>query len=93
MAHARPHVLVRMGDAAFPARFLAAERSGTYFRVVAPGDVAAGDAVEVLSRPRHAVTVGLIAHLNHADRPGAKRLLEAAAADLVDEASPSSGPG
>ncbi|HEX3542710.1 MAG TPA: MOSC domain-containing protein [Acidimicrobiales bacterium] len=78
---------VRMGDAAFPARFLAAERSGTYFRVVAPGDVAAGDAVEVLSRPSHAVTVGTVAHLNHADRPAAKRLLEAAIAGLVDDAA------
>jgi MOSC domain-containing protein YiiM len=38
-------------------RFLAAGRPGCYLAVVQPGPVAAGDAVTVLSRPAHGVTV------------------------------------
>ena len=41
-------------------RFAEAGRPGTYLRVVTPGDVAAGDPVEVLSRPAHDVTVAIV---------------------------------
>lgn len=38
-------------------RFTQEGRTGTYFRVITPGAVAAGDEVTVLSRPDHDVTV------------------------------------
>jgi MOSC domain-containing protein YiiM len=40
-------------------RFTARGTSGAYLRVLEPGDVGAGDAVEVLDRPGHGVTAGL----------------------------------
>jgi len=66
---------LRMDDSRFPKRFLTAGRAGAYLRVVEEGDVAAGDGVELLSRPGHSLTIGLIAHLNHTDRARAERLL------------------
>ena len=41
-------------------RFTARGASGAYLRVLGTGDVGAGDAVEVVSRPDHGVTVGLL---------------------------------
>ena len=38
-------------------RFAQASRPGAYLRIVAEGSLAAGDAIEVLSRPEHGVTV------------------------------------
>jgi MOSC domain-containing protein YiiM len=38
-------------------RFTRAARPGTYFRVVEPGDVRAGDEVTVLHRPDHGVSI------------------------------------
>jgi MOSC domain-containing protein YiiM len=32
--------------------------TGTYLRVVVPGEIKAGDCIEVIRRPRHAVTIG-----------------------------------
>ena len=48
---------IRMGDARFPRRFQAEGRMGAYFRIIREGDVAAGDAIEVVSRPEHGVTL------------------------------------
>ena len=39
-------------------RFTAHGASGAYLRVLEPGDVGAGDLVEVLARPEHGVTAG-----------------------------------
>jgi MOSC domain-containing protein YiiM len=72
----------RMGTQKFPRRFLEAARAGTYFAVVQQGDVGAGDPIVSASRPPHPVTVGLIAHLNHADRQLAALLMEAVQAGL-----------
>lgn len=72
----------RMGDGRFPRRFLMGERAGAYLTVIEPGIVTAGDAIERLSRPPHPVTIGLIAHLNHADRQLASLLLQAAEAGV-----------
>ncbi len=41
-------------------RFTAHGASGAYLRVLETGDVGAGDAIEVVSRPHHGVTVGLL---------------------------------
>lgn len=72
----------RMGTQTFPRRFLEAARAGTYFSVVEQGDVGVGDRIESVARPAHPVTVGLIAQLNHADRPLATLLIDATRAGL-----------
>ena len=41
-------------------RFTLAAKPGAYFRVVVPGDIAAGDPIEVVSRPDHSVSVALL---------------------------------
>jgi MOSC domain-containing protein YiiM len=51
---------LRMGDPRFLKRFAAAGRPGTYLRVIEEGDIGAGDAVEVVSRPDHGVTSALV---------------------------------
>lgn len=39
--------------------FSDAGRSGTYLRIVQDGDVGAGDAIEIVHRPQHGLTVGI----------------------------------
>jgi MOSC domain-containing protein YiiM len=56
---------LRMGDPRFPKRFGAAGRPGSYLAVEVAGEVGAGDAVDVLSRPDHDVTVGELALGSH----------------------------
>jgi MOSC domain-containing protein YiiM len=68
---------LRMGDPTFLKRFAAARRTGTYLRIVAEGDVGAGDLVEQVSRPSHGVTIRLFAEAYLGDRSLAPRLLEA----------------
>jgi MOSC domain-containing protein YiiM len=48
---------IRVGDQRFVKRFFAALRMGAYLRVVREGDVGAGDAIEILDRPHHNVTL------------------------------------
>ena len=48
---------IRMSDPRFPRRFQRVGRMGVYLRVVREGDVGAGDAVAVASRPGHGVTM------------------------------------
>jgi MOSC domain-containing protein YiiM len=52
---------VRFGDPKMLKRFAQASRPGAYLRIVEEGSVGAGDAVEVLHRPEHGVTVQLVA--------------------------------
>ncbi len=49
----------RMEVPGWIARFVAAGRPGAYLRVVAAGEVRAGDPVEVVHRPDHDVTIGV----------------------------------
>jgi MOSC domain-containing protein YiiM len=51
---------LRMGDPRFLKRFAAAGRPGAYLRVIHEGDIGAGDQIDVLSRPAHAVTSALV---------------------------------
>jgi MOSC domain-containing protein YiiM len=48
---------IRLGDDEFPRRFMEAGRPGAYLRIVREGDVGAGDAITVTSRPAHGVTL------------------------------------
>jgi MOSC domain-containing protein YiiM len=48
---------VRMGDPRFVRRFAQAGRPGAYLRIAREGELGAGDAVEVVARAEHGVTV------------------------------------
>jgi MOSC domain-containing protein YiiM len=58
-------------------RFTAEARPGAYLRIVQEGEVGAGDAVTVLRRPEHGVTIGEVFRALTGDRSLAHRLLEA----------------
>jgi MOSC domain-containing protein YiiM len=51
---------LRFGDPLMLRRFAQASRPGAYLRIVREGELGAGDEVEILSRPAHGVTVGLV---------------------------------
>jgi MOSC domain-containing protein YiiM len=48
----------RMQEPKWVKRFAVRGATGTYLRVVVPGEIQAGDRVEVIRRPRHTVTIG-----------------------------------
>lgn len=66
-----------LGDPTMVRRFAHARRPGIYFRIVEPGDVGAGDPVELVSRPEHGVTVELVNEAVLHDHSLAARALEA----------------
>jgi MOSC domain-containing protein YiiM len=74
---------LRMGDNRFGKRFLAAARPGAYLRILEEGELGAGDAVEVVRRPEHDVTMRLMMLAARVDRTRLPELL--AAPDLTDE--------
>jgi MOSC domain-containing protein YiiM len=51
---------IRMGDDAFPGRFAEAGRPGAYLRIVTPGDVGAGDAIEVRAADEPAIPLSAL---------------------------------
>jgi MOSC domain-containing protein YiiM len=67
---------IRFGDPLMVRRFGEAVRPGAYLRIVTPGSLEAGDAVDVIDRPAHGVTVGLVSRAIVLD----ESLLAAAAA-------------
>jgi MOSC domain-containing protein YiiM len=50
----------RFGDLGMVKRFAEASRPGAYMRIVTEGELGAGDALEVLSRPEHGITVAFV---------------------------------
>jgi MOSC domain-containing protein YiiM len=48
---------IRMRDSGFVDRFEQAQRFGTYLRIIEDGTLAAGDAIEVIGRPGHGLTI------------------------------------
>lgn len=50
----------RVGERGWLKTFTAAARPGAYLKVIAPGEIAAGDPIEVVHRPEHPVTVALV---------------------------------
>ena len=73
----------KMGDQRFVKRFAKALRLGTYLRIVEPGEVAAGDPIEVVERPEHDVTIGLLGRVLFEDSSLGPRIL---AADALTDA-------
>ncbi len=75
---------LRMGDSRFGKRFSAAGRPGAYFRIVEEGELGAGDAIEIVRRPDHDVTMSFMMHAALVDKSRLGELL-AAAPELTDE--------
>ncbi len=69
---------IRMEDPGFPAVFSAADRPGSYLRIVEEGWLAAGDRIEIGTPPEHGLTVADIARIYHRDHQEAGRFVEAA---------------
>ncbi|MDH6225483.1 MULTISPECIES: MOSC domain-containing protein [Streptomyces] len=66
-----------MGEPQWVKRFTAKGVPGAYFRVVTPGEIRAGDAIEVVRRPDHDITIALSFRALTLDRGLLPRLLEA----------------
>ena len=66
----------RMEDDAFLRRFTEAGRPGAYLRIVREGELGAGDAVEVTSRPEHGMTVGDVLRIYSRDRDEVAKLID-----------------
>ena len=69
---------LRMDDSTFVRRFAAAGRPGAYLRIVAEGDVGAGDEIRIGAVPAHGLTVGDVARIYHHDRRSARQLVDVA---------------
>jgi MOSC domain-containing protein YiiM len=52
---------LRFGDGRMLRRFAHASRPGAYLRIVREGELGPGDAIEVVDRPGHGVTIALVA--------------------------------
>ena len=66
-----------MGERGWVRRFTERGRTGAYLAVVEPGVVGAGDAVEVLGRPGHGITVPEVFRAFTGDDGEAERVLAA----------------
>ncbi len=66
---------VRMNDKTFPRRFTQALRPGPYFRLVVEGDVGAGDAIRVVEKPGHDLTIRDVFRIYTRDHDEVGRLL------------------
>jgi MOSC domain-containing protein YiiM len=73
---------IRFGDLQMVRRFGEASRPGAYLRIVTEGELGAGDAIEIVSRPEHGVTVALVSAAILLDP--ALRERAASAAELAD---------
>jgi MOSC domain-containing protein YiiM len=69
----------KMGDQRFVRRFAKALRLGTYMRIIEPGVVGAGDSIDVVDRPGHEVTVGLLGRVLFEDSSLGPQVLAAGA--------------
>lgn len=68
---------LRIGDPRFVRTFAEADRPGAYLGILREGDVGAGDAVEIVHRPDHEVTVALMHRALLQDRDLLPQLLAA----------------
>ena len=68
---------MKMDDPQFVRRFAEALRPGAYLSVVEEGDVAAGDGVEIVHRPGHALTLAAMTRIYFFERDRIGELLQA----------------
>jgi MOSC domain-containing protein YiiM len=66
----------KMQEPGFVRRFKQAGRNGAYLAIVQEGEVGAGDSVDVIHRPSHPISIGMISFLNYADREVGRLLME-----------------
>ncbi|MEW2621126.1 MOSC domain-containing protein [Streptomyces sp. NPDC048106] len=74
-----------MGEPGWVRRFTQKGATGAYLRVIEPGEIRAGDRVEILHRPEHGVTAAMEFRATTTERALLPRLLDAAD-DLHPEA-------
>jgi MOSC domain-containing protein YiiM len=67
---------VRMNDPGFVRVFTEAQRPGAYMRIVREGNVGSGNAIEIVSRPDHDLSVRDVFRIYTRDRGECGRLLE-----------------
>jgi MOSC domain-containing protein YiiM len=65
----------KMNDPKIVKKFARALRPGAYLRIVTEGDIGAGDAITVVSRPAHDLTVATMANIVLFERARARELL------------------
>ncbi|MGW0118194.1 MOSC domain-containing protein [Streptomyces sp. NPDC003327] len=75
-----------LGEKGWVRRFTQEGAPGAYLRVVEPGEIRPGDAIEVLHRPDHEVTVAFLFRAVTTQRPLLPRLLAAGDALHPEEA-------
>lgn len=75
----------RMGERTWARRFTAGGRCGAYLRVIEEGAIAAGDGIQVVSRPDHGVSVGEVFRGLDAERAAALRDWSAETGTIVYE--------
>lgn len=68
---------LRMGEASFPRLFRLVARWGAYLRIIEEGELGAGDSIELVSRPAHEVSIGLIGEVYNGDHRRAGEILAA----------------
>jgi MOSC domain-containing protein YiiM len=68
---------LRFGDPRMLKRFARARRPGVYLRILQEGELGAGDAVDVVHRPEHGVTIALVTEAVLHDHALSARILEA----------------
>lgn len=66
---------VRMDDEMFPRRFTEALRPGTYLRIIAEGDLGAGDEIRAIYKPDHDLTIRDVFRIYTRDRDEVERLV------------------
>jgi MOSC domain-containing protein YiiM len=66
---------MKMGDPLFVKRFSAGLRMGTYLRIVQEGAVQRGDAISIVHRPSHEMTIGEMTRIYLFDRSRLAELL------------------
>ena len=77
----------RMEEPRWVKRFAQENRTGTYLRVITPGEVRAGDPIEIVDRPERGVSIAEAFRIYMFDHGSLARLLDAEAlpADLREE--------
>ena len=74
-----------LGEERWMRRFTRAAAPGAYLRVVEPGEIRAGDRVEIVHRPGHEVTVSFLFRALTTERPLLPRVLAAGDALAAQE--------
>jgi len=67
----------KMDDPRFIKRFAQARRPGCYLRIIEEGELGAGDDIELVERPPHDVTIGLLNEIKLHDQSLAVKVIEA----------------